>query len=158
MALVAIPGYGKQQRLIDFQNKSDEIKAGLEEVHLKAANAETGVTRYYAEIDDTSNEMRFGSWVDAGPGSPVKVYKTVKLTSDQTLIRLTDFDPISGLPLVYLVCDRSMNYCCYTDDAKADCSSPGTTNLPFVEIKDTDSSKTTDFKVYSNNFRITTIP
>lgn len=141
MALVAIPGFGKSQRLIELQSKSEEIKAGLDEMHTKAMNPEKGIANYYAYIDATNNKVEFGS------GSTT-VYKTVNLTTDQAMT-------ISAPTYTYLVCESGKSYCC-SNTSSATCTTPfNNTGSGTYFFTLTNTDKTTTFKIFASPFRVT---
>ena len=146
MAVVAIPNFSKYQARIDLQNKSDEIKAGIDGMQMKALNAEQGKTRYYAQITTgAGGKVEYGS-VGTGGG----IYKTVSLTSDHTLA-------LVGSATAFLVCDKSKNYCCNTAASSTTCDeSNKMNNSDFITI--TGSGSTITHRIFSNPFRVTTTP
>jgi len=152
MALVAIPGFGKSQRLIELQSKGDEIKTGLEEIHIKAMNPEKGIERYYVKIDETNKTVEFGK-IDTT--STASVYKTLSLTGDQTLNN--EFDAAD----VYLVADKGKSFACvkvlgtYLNEVCPKPIEPTTMidNEDWFSIENSD--KITTFKIFANPFRVT---
>lgn len=147
MALIAIPSFGKNQMLIELQNKTDELKSGITEMQVKALNAEKDKVRYYAKLTSGANgSVEYGSW-DGITGHEPVAYKTVNLTNDQTLARST------GPDLNYLVCDKGKNFCCNVTAATSPCVT-AMNNVDFFTIT---SDKTTTFKIFANPFRVTTV-
>lgn len=148
MAVVAIPSFGKHQALIELQNKADEIKAGLDGMHLKAMNPEQGVTRYYANMDASTDKVDYGSI-----GTNNTIYKTINLTSDQTLGMISPSK-------TYLVCDKGKSYCCNVTSIATGCPESDFVNNTNVDdyllkISNTSLNKTSTFKIFANPFRVT---
>lgn len=115
MALVAIPNFNKHQKLIEIQNKGDEIRASMEGMQMKALNAEQGKTRYYAKTTGVvgvayTQKIEYGSY----NGIDEMVYKTINLPTDLEIW-------ING---AYFVCDKGKSYCCSVNSIDASCSEP----------------------------------
>jgi len=144
MALVTIPSFNKHQALIELQNKTDEIKADIDEMQIKTMNAGQGVTRYYVKVTAaTSGKVEF---YNNSSNSP---YKTVNLTSSQTLSKS------AGISGDYLVCDKGKSYCCNVSGATDACTTADAMNsTDFFTIANT--SKTTTFKISAYPFRVIT--
>lgn len=139
MAVVAIPNFNKHQVFVELQNKSDEVKAGIEGMQVKALNAEQGKTRYYAQIY-TTGKVEYGS-----VGTDGGVYKAIDLITGQALAP-------AGSVSDYLVCDKGKNYCCNVASSDATCTTA--MNANFFTIAS--GGKTTTFNIFSNPFRVTT--
>lgn len=143
MALVAIPSFNKHQALIELQNKTDEIKADIDEMQIKALNSGQGVTRYYAKLTTgASGKVEYGSF----GGTTATVYKTVSLTSGQTLAES------SGVSGDYLVCDKGKSFCCITVAKDSSCASAATVDFFSID----NGSKKTTFTIWANPFRVVT--
>ena len=142
MALVAIPAFGKHQRLIEFQDKSDEVRAKLNEMQLKATNPEKGMIRYYAQIDDTNNDLAFYS------------YDSINRTLYQKVI-LDAFGFTGGK---FLVCDTgSKSYCCIVTNFNDVCTTPAN-NIIYLSIgSDASVGKTSQITIYSNPFKVNAV-
>ena len=156
MAVIAIPNFNKHQRLIELQNKSDEVNAGLDEMHVKAMNPEKGTTRYYANIIETvsllSGQIIFGSYDNTT--STKTDYKTIDILNNQTFDYVVD-----GSKVRYLVCDNGKNYCCDVANVGDACITPidGPSATDFFQLTSNDLLKTVHFKVFSNPFRVTSV-
>ena len=106
MAAVAIPTFNKHQTLIDLQSKSNEIKADLDGMQIKALNASQGITRYYAYYDYF--DIEYGSW----NGTSSSVYKT---------INFPDY-AVALYGKRYIVCDKGKSYCCLAQSVDEVCA------------------------------------
>lgn len=148
MAVIAVPKMERNQALVELQNKSDEIVAGISGMQIKALNTEQGVVRYYAQVTPTSGgvagKVDYGSWDGVSTGTTV--YKTISVTSDQKLSKISAGNT--------LVCDRAQSYCCNVTGATLSCST-AMNNADFFKLEDTDLSKTYTYKIFGSPFRIT---